>query len=146
MLVDKWSECSLSTPTIRVRILLKPRVLSVNFVLEKNKKQKGLAHFFKKSSPWTARVWDRTGCCSWGTGGQSGAGGRKPSKSRTNLLWQSIETKVMNDLPLNCETNLAFVFHVIVLAFSQTQQLFTWTDMSLLHFSSSVAQLFEASN
>ena len=39
--VVKWSACSTSTPTIRVRILLTSKVLSVKFVFEKNEnKQK----------------------------------------------------------------------------------------------------------
>ena len=44
----KWSACSPSTSTIRVRILLKPTVFAVKFVFEKNEineKRLGLAHF-----------------------------------------------------------------------------------------------------
>ena len=41
VVVVKWSACSPSTPTIRVRIPQKPSVFSVKCVLEKNKnKQK----------------------------------------------------------------------------------------------------------
>ena len=42
--VHKWSACSPSTPTIRVRIPLTPTVFPVKFVFEKNKKRPGLAH------------------------------------------------------------------------------------------------------
>ena len=50
MVVVKWSSCSPSTSTIRVRILLTSTVFSVKFVLEKNQnKQKvGWPVFLKK--------------------------------------------------------------------------------------------------
>ena len=41
----KWS----AIPTIRVRILLTPKVFSVKFVFEKTENGPGLAHFLKKS-------------------------------------------------------------------------------------------------
>ena len=47
----KWSACLPSTPTIRVRILLKRTVFTVRFVFEKtkiNKKRPGLAHLKKE--------------------------------------------------------------------------------------------------
>ena len=44
VVVVKWSACSPSTPTIRVWIPLKPTILSVKFVFEKNtNKQKEAA-------------------------------------------------------------------------------------------------------
>ena len=48
-MVVKWSACSPSPPTIRVRILLTSTVFSVKFVLEKNKIKKmlGVAHLKK---------------------------------------------------------------------------------------------------
>ena len=50
MVVVKWSVCSPSTPSIRVRISLKPTVLSVKLCLKRtkiNKKEAG-AHLKKK--------------------------------------------------------------------------------------------------
>ena len=52
VVVVKWSACLPSTPTIRVRIPLKPTVFSVILCLKRtkiNKKRPGLAHFFKKT-------------------------------------------------------------------------------------------------
>ena len=51
VVVVKWSACSPSTPTIRVRIPLKPKVFSIILCLKRtkiNKKRPGLAHFFLK--------------------------------------------------------------------------------------------------
>ena len=52
MVVVKWSACSPSPPTIRVRILLTSTVFSVKFVFEKNKIKKmlGVAHLKKSIS------------------------------------------------------------------------------------------------
>ena len=47
--VVKWSACSPSTPTIRVRIQLTPTVFSVKFVFEKNKNKQKEAHFLKRN-------------------------------------------------------------------------------------------------
>ena len=47
MVVVKWSACSPSTPTILVRIPLKPTVFSVPFVLEKNENKEKEAHLKK---------------------------------------------------------------------------------------------------
>ena len=51
----KWSVCSYSTPTIRVRSLLTSTVIYLKFVFEKNenkqKRGRGLAHFKKMSGP-----------------------------------------------------------------------------------------------
>ena len=56
VVVVKWSTCSPSSLTIRVRIPLTPTVLSVKFVREKNenktKKRPEQAHFLEKVTFW----------------------------------------------------------------------------------------------
>ena len=53
VVVVKWSASLPSTLTIRLRIPLKPKVSSVKFVFEKNKKRQGLAHYLKnKTLQW----------------------------------------------------------------------------------------------
>ena len=49
----KWSACLPSTPTIRVRIPLKPTVFSVKFVFEKNEnkqKEAGVGPFSRRAA------------------------------------------------------------------------------------------------
>ena len=51
VVVVKWSACSPSIPTIRVRFLQKPTVFYVKFVFEKNEnkhKEAGVGPFTKK--------------------------------------------------------------------------------------------------
>ena len=63
--VVKWSTCSPSTLTIRVRILLKPTAFSVQFVFEKNEnkqKEAGIGPFEKTTTipaPGSAEVTQR---------------------------------------------------------------------------------------
>ena len=50
-MVVKWPSSTPSTPTIRVRILLKPTIFSAQFVFEKNEnkqKEAGVGPFFLK--------------------------------------------------------------------------------------------------
>ena len=49
VVVVKWSACSPLTPTIRVRIMLKPTVLVFEKDENKHKKRPGLAHFLWKN-------------------------------------------------------------------------------------------------
>ena len=52
VVVVKWTACSHSTPTIRVRIPLKPKVFSVKFVLEmneNNQKEACVGPFLKRT-------------------------------------------------------------------------------------------------
>ena len=49
VVVVKWSACLTSTPTIRVRIPMKPKVFFCKFVFEKNENKAGVGRiFFKK--------------------------------------------------------------------------------------------------
>ena len=53
VVVVKWSACSFSTKTIRVRIPLKPTVFSVKFVFEMNEdllKEAAVGHFLVRKS------------------------------------------------------------------------------------------------
>ena len=50
VVVVKWSACLTSTPTIRVRIPMKPKVFSVNLCLKRMKIRRGWDAFFLKKN------------------------------------------------------------------------------------------------